>query len=110
MAGRLISLAIVIGVLLTTSVTGADCRVPLPALVVSIDDDGDLYLDAEPSDERGVRLAARAHAERVGVGRARALVAAHSRARQKHVNRVVALLARTGIRHIALHPFFAGEN
>ena len=110
MAGRLIAAAIAIAIVQATSPATAQCCGTVRVLNVSIDADGALYVDAEPSDERGVRRAARAHAEQLGLSHARVVVAAHTRARQKHVNRVMALLARTGIRHIALHPFFAGEN
>jgi biopolymer transport protein ExbD len=76
---------------------------PPRALAISLDRDGNLYLDAEPITEDALRVHVREYVGQVSEADARATIAADGSVTHGHVVRIMDLLRREHISHFAIN-------
>ena len=87
---------------LPTASTGGPSQTPR-TLAISIDQEGALFLDAEPIQEDGLRSRVRTYVGEVGEAEARATIAADSRVSHGQVVRIIDLLRREHVAHFAIN-------
>lgn len=76
---------------------------PPRALAISIDREGHLFVDAEATDDAGLRTRARALVGEVGEAEARATIAADTGTSHGNVVHVMDLLRREHVTHFAIN-------
>jgi biopolymer transport protein ExbD len=76
---------------------------PPRSISISIDREGAIYLDAEPTDEARLRAAVRAYVLDVTEAEARATIAADSSVTHGQVVRIMDLLRREHVAHFAIN-------
>ena len=76
---------------------------PPQAISISIDQEGALYLDAEPIAEDVLRQRVIEYVARVGESEARATIAADGRVSHGHVVHIMDLLRRVHVSHFAIN-------